>query len=95
MFGSGKNTRRFRRTDGLLHLGSRYTEASERPALIDPHGNPVPGPTAYPRTYPGREDADAGGGVRGGRCPMPGGTGARWCVRWGHSSRRTPNSTVS
>ncbi|MGO4459845.1 MOSC domain-containing protein [Streptomyces sp. M-16] len=57
-FGSGKNTRRFRRMDGLLHLSSRYPEGSGRPELIDPQGRPVADPTAYLRTYLGRDDVE-------------------------------------
>ncbi|WP_371677230.1 MOSC domain-containing protein [Streptomyces sp. NBC_01276] len=57
-FGSGKNTRRFRRMDGLLHLSSRYPEGSGRPELIDPQGEPVADPTAYLRTYLGRDDVE-------------------------------------
>lgn len=57
-FGSGKNTRRFRRMDGLLHLGSRYPHGCEQPELIDPHGRPVADPTAYLRTYLGRDDVE-------------------------------------
>ncbi|MFF3735738.1 Fe-S protein [Streptomyces sp. NPDC002566] len=36
-FGSGKNTRRFRRMPGLLRLGSRYPEAGTltEPELLD------------------------------------------------------------
>jgi uncharacterized protein YcbX len=57
-FGSGKNTRRFRRMDGLLHLGSRYPHGCAQPELIDPHGRPVADPTAYLRTYLGRDDVE-------------------------------------
>lgn len=72
-FGSGKNTRRFRRMDGLLHLSSRYPEGDRRPQqpqerqerqeprqpeLIDPHGRRVADPTAYLRAYLGRDDVE-------------------------------------
>ncbi|MFE6840646.1 MOSC domain-containing protein, partial [Streptomyces sp. NPDC057705] len=60
-FGSGKNTRRFRRMDGLLHLGSRYAPGDRepgRPELLDPHGRVVADPTAYLRTYLGRDDVE-------------------------------------
>ncbi|MFE3764263.1 MOSC domain-containing protein [Streptomyces sp. NPDC059104] len=58
-FGSGKNTRRFRRMDGLLHLSSRYPEGNvEEPELIDPRGEPVADPTAYLRGYLGRDDVE-------------------------------------
>ncbi|WP_405526263.1 MOSC domain-containing protein [Streptomyces avidinii] len=59
--GSGKNTRRFRRMDGLLHLGSRYprnTPAPGLPELLDPHGNVVADPNAYLRTFLGRADVE-------------------------------------
>ncbi|MFI6512607.1 MOSC domain-containing protein [Streptosporangium sp. NPDC050855] len=59
-FGSGKNTRRFRRMPGLLHLRSRYPGKSvtEPPELLDPDGVPVPDPTAYVRRYLGRNDVE-------------------------------------
>ncbi|MCX5198513.1 MOSC N-terminal beta barrel domain-containing protein [Streptomyces sp. NBC_00249] len=57
-FGSGKNTRRFRRMDGLLHLSSRYPSAGGQPELIDPHGDVVADPTAYLRGYLGRDDVE-------------------------------------
>ncbi|MGW6984227.1 MOSC domain-containing protein [Streptomyces sp. NPDC054932] len=60
-FGSGKNTRRFRRMDGLLHLRSRCprnTPGPGRPELLDPHGNVVADPTAYLRSYLGRDDVE-------------------------------------
>ncbi|MBT2407469.1 MULTISPECIES: MOSC domain-containing protein [unclassified Streptomyces] len=60
-FGSGKNTRRFRRMDGLLHLGSRYPDGGREPGLpelTDPHGRPVADPTAYLRAYLGRDDVE-------------------------------------
>ncbi|MEU1107147.1 MOSC N-terminal beta barrel domain-containing protein [Streptomyces tibetensis] len=52
-FGSGKNTRRFRRMPGLLRLRSRYPEAQllAEPELLDPHGVPVADATAYLRRY--------------------------------------------
>ncbi|PBC70193.1 hypothetical protein BX265_7589 [Streptomyces sp. TLI_235] len=56
--GSGKNTRRFRRMPGLLHLRSRYLEHLDRPELLDPHGTAAPDPTAYIRGYLGREDVE-------------------------------------
>ncbi|MEU7729275.1 MOSC N-terminal beta barrel domain-containing protein [Streptomyces sp. NPDC040724] len=60
-FGSGKNTRRFRRMDGLLHLSSRYAPGDHEPGppeLLDPHGRVVADPTAYLRTYLGRDDVE-------------------------------------
>lgn len=60
-FGSGKNTRRFRRMTGLLHLSSRYPHGAREadlPELIDPHGNVVADPTAYLRAYLGRDDVE-------------------------------------
>ncbi|MET9639463.1 MOSC N-terminal beta barrel domain-containing protein [Streptomyces virginiae] len=75
-FGSGKNTRRFRRMDGLLHLRSRYARATGEPGpsarpgpsgspepsgppeLVDPHGRVVADPTAFLRTYLGRDDVE-------------------------------------
>ncbi|WP_367139031.1 MULTISPECIES: MOSC domain-containing protein [Streptomyces] len=55
--GSGKNTRRFRRMPGLLHLRSRYPDGpAGRPELLDPHGTAVPDPDAYLRRYLGRDD---------------------------------------
>ncbi|MET9694524.1 MOSC N-terminal beta barrel domain-containing protein [Streptomyces sp. NPDC006514] len=60
-FGSGKNTRRFRRMDGLLHLRSRYPRSTPEPGppeLLDPHGNVVADPAAYLRTHLGRDDVE-------------------------------------
>ncbi|MGW0751035.1 MOSC domain-containing protein [Streptomyces sp. NPDC002587] len=69
-FGSGKNTRRFRRMDGLLHLSSRYRDVGRspehpqerqeprEPEIIDPHGRTVADPTAYLRAYLGRDDVE-------------------------------------
>jgi uncharacterized protein YcbX len=51
-FGSGKNTRRFRRMDGLLRLRSRYADGI--PELLDPSGAPL----ADLRAYLGRDDAE-------------------------------------
>ncbi|MEV4502525.1 MOSC domain-containing protein [Streptomyces klenkii] len=56
-FGSGKNTRRFRRMPGLLDLRSRYPDGpAGRPELLDPYGTAVPDPTAYLRRHLGRDD---------------------------------------
>lgn len=55
-FGSGKNTRRFRRMPGLLHLRSRYLEDTGEPELLDPSSAAVPDPNAYLRHYLGRDD---------------------------------------
>ncbi len=56
-FGSGKNTRRFRRMAGLLQLRSRCTaDPGDEPQLLDPDGRPVADPTAYLRRYLGRDD---------------------------------------
>lgn len=58
-FGSGKNTRRFRRMDGLLHLSSRYTDdAADEPELLDPDGRPVADATQFIRGYLGRDDVE-------------------------------------
>ncbi|GAA1269876.1 MOSC domain-containing protein [Kitasatospora nipponensis] len=57
-FGSGKNTRRFRRMDGLLRLGSRLGRRLDGPDLLDPLGRPVPDPTAFLRAYLQREDVE-------------------------------------
>ncbi|MEU1288170.1 MOSC N-terminal beta barrel domain-containing protein [Kitasatospora sp. NPDC005856] len=59
-FGSGKNTRRFRRMPGLLRLRSRYPGGvvTKVPELLDPDGVPVPDPTGYVRRYLGRDDVD-------------------------------------
>ncbi|MFF0003642.1 MOSC domain-containing protein [Streptomyces tibetensis] len=59
-FGSGKNTRRFRRMPGLLRLRSRYPEAQllAEPELLDPHGVPVADATAYLRRYLQRQDVE-------------------------------------
>lgn len=56
--GSGKNTRRFRRMPGLLQLRSRCPDGTERPELLDLHGAAVADPTAYLRTYLGRDDVE-------------------------------------
>ncbi|MGW7490163.1 MOSC domain-containing protein [Streptomyces sp. NPDC054786] len=59
-FGSGKNTRRFRRMPGLLQLQSRYPggAATEAPELLTPDGEPVADPTSYVRHYLGRNDVE-------------------------------------
>ncbi|MFE0463600.1 MOSC domain-containing protein [Kitasatospora sp. NPDC058965] len=57
-FGSGKTTRRFRRMDGLLRLGSRLGRALDGPELIDPLGRTVPDPTAFLRAYLQRPDVE-------------------------------------
>ncbi|RZU24220.1 MOSC domain-containing protein [Streptomyces sp. BK239] len=59
-FGSGKNTRRFRRMPGLLRLGSRYPAAGTlaEPELLDPEGVPVADATAYLRRYLQRHDVE-------------------------------------
>ncbi len=57
-FGSGKNTRRFRRIDGLLRLGSRLGHRIDRPELLDPLGSPVADPTAFLRAYLQRDDVE-------------------------------------
>lgn len=62
-FGSGKNTRRFRRMDSLLHLGSRYPRGVSgpdpgAPELLDPVGRAVADPTAYLRAHLGRDDVE-------------------------------------
>ncbi|MFB7619021.1 MOSC domain-containing protein [Kitasatospora sp. NPDC056181] len=55
-FGSGKNTRRFRRMDGLLRLSSRLGHRLDAPELFDPLGRPVADPTAFLRAYLQRPD---------------------------------------
>ncbi|PBC79207.1 hypothetical protein BX265_4002 [Streptomyces sp. TLI_235] len=55
-FGSGKNTRRFRRMDGLLRLTSRLGHRLDGPELLDPLGSPVEDPDAFLRAYLERED---------------------------------------
>ncbi|MEV5538186.1 MOSC N-terminal beta barrel domain-containing protein [Saccharopolyspora shandongensis] len=57
-FGSGKNTRRFRRMPGLLELRSRYLDDADEPELLDPRGAVVADPTAYLRGYLGRDDVE-------------------------------------
>ncbi|MFI7410643.1 MOSC domain-containing protein [Streptomyces sp. NPDC049627] len=59
-FGSGKNTRRFRRMPGLLRLRSRYPKAESpaEPELLDPDGTPVADATAYLRRYLRRDDVE-------------------------------------
>ncbi|MGW4647148.1 MOSC domain-containing protein [Kitasatospora sp. NPDC004289] len=56
--GSGKSTRRFRRMDGLLRLGSRLGTRLTAPELLDPLGKPVPDPDAFLRAYLQREDVE-------------------------------------
>ncbi|MFI9328122.1 MOSC domain-containing protein [Kitasatospora sp. NPDC052868] len=55
-FGSGKNTRRFRRMDGLLRLSSRLGHRLDGPELFDPLGRPVADPDAFLRAYLQRPD---------------------------------------
>ncbi|MER7484291.1 MOSC N-terminal beta barrel domain-containing protein [Streptomyces sp. NPDC126510] len=59
-FGSGKNTRRFRRMPGLLRLHSRCPEAEPlpEPELLDPDGVPVADTTAFLRRYLRRGDVE-------------------------------------
>jgi uncharacterized protein len=57
-FGSGKNTRRFRRMDGLLRLGSRVGNRLTAPELLDPLGAPVADPDAFLRAYLQRDDVE-------------------------------------
>ncbi|MFD5623867.1 MOSC domain-containing protein [Streptomyces yangpuensis] len=58
-FGSGKNTRRFRRMDGLLHLSSRFADGTgEPPELLDTDGRVVADPTAHLRVHLGRDDVE-------------------------------------
>ncbi|MFF8268333.1 MOSC domain-containing protein [Streptomyces sp. NPDC016562] len=61
-FGSGKNTRRFRRMPGLLHLRSRYADDVhidiDNVELLDSQGVVVPDPTMYLRGYLGRDDVE-------------------------------------
>jgi uncharacterized protein len=55
-FGSGKNTRRFRRMPGLLTLASRYLDGLAKPQLLDPQRRPVPDPDAFLLAFLGRDD---------------------------------------
>ncbi|GES34160.1 MOSC N-terminal beta barrel domain-containing protein [Streptomyces angustmyceticus] len=59
-FGSGKNTRRFRRMPGLLQLRSRYPggAVTKTPELLAPDGEPVADPTSYMRRYLDRNDVE-------------------------------------
>ncbi|BAJ29121.1 MULTISPECIES: MOSC N-terminal beta barrel domain-containing protein [Kitasatospora] len=54
--GSGKNTRRFRRMDGLLRLSARLGARIDGPELFDPLGMPVPDPDSFLRAYLEQED---------------------------------------
>ncbi|MFD7578733.1 MOSC domain-containing protein [Kitasatospora sp. NPDC059817] len=56
--GSGKNTRRFRRMDGLLRLSARLGHRIDGPELFDPLGRPVADPGAFLRAYLQREDVE-------------------------------------
>ncbi|KQV18585.1 MOSC domain-containing protein [Kitasatospora sp. Root107] len=56
--GSGKNTRRFRRMDGLLRLGSRLGNRLTAPELLDPLGRPVPDPNAFLCAYLQRDGVE-------------------------------------
>ncbi|KJS59447.1 MOSC domain-containing protein [Streptomyces rubellomurinus] len=56
--GSGKNTRRLRRMDGLLRLSARLGRRIDGPELFDPLGRPVADPTAFLRAYLLREDVE-------------------------------------
>jgi uncharacterized protein len=55
-FGSGKNTRRFRRMPGLLELASRWPDGMGEPRLLDPAGKPVDDTDRFLREYLGRDD---------------------------------------
>lgn len=50
--GSGKDSRRFRRMDGLAELSSRYRDGSLE--LLDPSGAVVADPSSYMRDFLGR-----------------------------------------
>lgn len=54
--GSGRTTRRFRRMDGLLRLGSRLGHRLDAPELLDPLGRAVGDPDAFLRAYLERDD---------------------------------------
>ncbi|WP_371518347.1 MOSC domain-containing protein [Kitasatospora sp. NBC_01300] len=56
--GSGKNTRRFRRMDGLLRLSARLGHRIDGPELFDPLGRPVTDPATFLRAYLQREDVE-------------------------------------
>ncbi|MFE2109118.1 MOSC domain-containing protein [Kitasatospora sp. NPDC059463] len=56
--GSGKNSRRFRRMDGLLRLSARLGHRLDGPELFDPLGRPVLDPTAFLRAYLQRDDVE-------------------------------------
>lgn len=57
-FGSGKNTRRFRRMPGLLQLRSRYVDGAPEPQLLDTRGEPAADATRFIRRYLAREDVE-------------------------------------
>jgi hypothetical protein len=85
-FGSGKNTRRFRRKPGLLQLQSRYPggTVTEVPELVAPDGKPVADPTSYVRRYLDRNDLPP---VRAQRA-APGRPRPRWGPLPGRPARR-------
>ncbi|MFF7634042.1 MOSC domain-containing protein [Kitasatospora sp. NPDC008050] len=56
--GSGRTTRRLRRMDGLLRLGSRLGHRLEGPELLDPLGRPIADPTAFLRAYLQRDGVE-------------------------------------
>lgn len=56
--GSGKNTRRFRRMDGLLRLRSRYVAGTTIPQLLGPDGDVVANPATYLRQHLGRDHVE-------------------------------------
>ncbi|MFE4976992.1 MOSC domain-containing protein [Kitasatospora sp. NPDC056651] len=56
--GSGKDTRRFRRMDGLLRLSARLGRRIDGPELFDPLGRPVERPNAFLRAYLQLDDVE-------------------------------------
>ncbi|GGV02360.1 molybdenum cofactor sulfurase [Kitasatospora herbaricolor] len=56
--GSGKNTRRFRRMDGLLRLGARLGHRLDGPVLLDPLGRPVADPDTFLRAFLQLDDVE-------------------------------------
>nr|WP_296070646.1 MOSC N-terminal beta barrel domain-containing protein [uncultured Actinoplanes sp.] len=57
-YGSGKNTRRFRRMEGLLHLSSRYLGETAEPLLLDARNRPVADPVGHLRRWLDDEQVD-------------------------------------
>ncbi|MET9018534.1 MOSC N-terminal beta barrel domain-containing protein [Actinopolymorpha sp. NPDC004070] len=56
--GSGKNSRRFTRMDGLLHLSSRLLSDADEPVLLDVDGTAVPDANGFLRSYLNQDDVE-------------------------------------